>query len=57
MISFNDMIDSSSDEENEDDLYLSSNVFLNHLKKCFIATDKTSFCEQSILPDLKIPKK
>lgn len=57
MISFNDMIDSSSDEESEDDPGSSSRVFLNHLKKCFIATDKTSFCEQAILPDLKIPKK
>lgn len=59
MISFDDMLDSSSDEdhEDEDEEYISSQLFLKHLRKCFIATDKTTYCEQSILPDLKISNK
>jgi hypothetical protein len=29
-------------------------VFLKHLRKCFITTDEDSYCEHGILPDLKV---
>ena len=31
-----------------------SKVFVKHIRKCFIATDDNSYCEQAILPDLKV---
>jgi hypothetical protein len=31
-----------------------SEVFLKHLRKCFITTDEDSYCEHGILPDLKV---
>lgn len=43
---------SDIDEANQDSA--SSQVFLKHLRKCFIATDDNGYCEQSILPDLKV---
>lgn len=54
MISFDNPLDSSSDEEYDDDDFQESNVFLNHLRKCFISIDENSFCEQAILSDLKL---
>ena len=57
MIGLNDLLDSSSeenvtDEENND--LDEANVFLKHLRKCFIATDQTSYCEYSLNPDLRV---
>lgn len=53
MISFDHALESSSDEESEDELS-ESNVFINHLRRGFISFDDSSYCEQGILPDLKI---
>ncbi len=47
----------SSDEANstdDDSNDLESNVFINHLRKCFISIDETSYCESVLLPDLRI---
>jgi hypothetical protein len=53
MIGYNHALDSSSDEENESSPF-DTNVFIKHLRKCFIATDNSSYCEMGILPDLRI---
>lgn len=41
------------DKEKKDDK-LQSNVFLKHMRKCFISIDDNNYCEQTILPDLKV---
>ena len=35
----------SSDEE--------TNLFVNHMKKCFIAIDDNRFCEYKLLPEIE----
>jgi len=57
MIGLNDLLNSSSEEnetEDESNDLNEANVFLKHLRKCFIATDQTSYCEYSLNPDLRV---
>ena len=54
MISFDHALESSSDESSDDEELSESDVFLKHLRKCFISIDENSYSEQSILPDLKV---
>jgi hypothetical protein len=54
MLGLDHLIDSSSEEdENTEEIY-ETNVFLKHLRKCFIGIDDSGFCESVILPDLRI---
>ena len=54
MIGYNHALDSSSSEEDNDTSLYDTGVFIKHLRKCFIATDNTSYCEMGILPDLRL---
>jgi hypothetical protein len=57
MIGLNDLLDSSSEEnttDEENNELDEANVFLKHLRKCFIASDLTSYCEYSFNPDLRV---
>ena len=58
MIGLNHALESSSssdqnDDEDEDNEY-ENNVFIKHLRKGFISFDENSYCENGILPELKI---
>ena len=46
--------DQNENENTSNECDDETNVFLKHLRKCFITTDENSYCEQSILPDLKV---
>ncbi|CAF0818471.1 unnamed protein product [Brachionus calyciflorus] len=54
MIGFSHLLDISSDDDEDVNGFEKSRVFLDHLRKCFIAIDENNFCEQGILTDLKI---
>lgn len=45
---------SSSEEEFIDENIFETNVFIKHLRKCFIAVDDSGYCESVLLPDLKV---
>ena len=53
MIGYSHALDSSSDEENENALS-DTKVFIKHLRKCFIATDNSSYSESGLIPDLRV---
>ena len=55
MLAVDHALDSSSDEEElfKNDLF-ETNVFIKHLRKCFIAIDDSAYCESVLLPDLKV---
>jgi hypothetical protein len=58
MIGFNHALESSSssdqNEDDDEDNEFDTNVFIKHLRKGFISFDDSSYCENGILPELKI---
>ncbi len=45
---------SSDDDTNNSDQDFETDVFINHLRKCFVSVDDTGHCESVLLPELRV---
>lgn len=48
------MLDVDFGDYDSEDESLNTSYFLNHMRKCFIATDDNRYCEYLLVPELEI---